>query len=51
MDNNYYNLNFKVASIMVTHQLLAVYVVLFDDVPTKLEQKLSKENGAEADSI
>jgi hypothetical protein len=43
MDNTNDNLNFKVAAIIVTHQLLAAYDVLFDNVPTKFEQKLRKK--------
>jgi hypothetical protein len=43
MDNTNDNLNFKVAEIIVTHQLLAAYAVLFDNVPTKFEQKLRKK--------
>ena len=47
MDNNYYNLNFKVAAIIVAHQLLAAYAILFDDVPTKFEQKSRKKRERE----
>ncbi len=45
IDNTNDNLNFKVAAIIVTHQLLAAYAVLFDNMPKKFEQTLGR-NGS-----
>jgi hypothetical protein len=40
MDNNYYHQTLEVAVIVITHRLLAAYTMLYDNVPTKFEQKI-----------
>jgi hypothetical protein len=47
MDNSNNHATFVVAAAVVVNQIMAAYNIIFDDVPTKFEQRMRKQRQCE----